>query len=327
MAYTWRTLTVADTPAWSDLVAVLAAHDGTADLYSAQDLAEELEFPGVDPALDTVAVVTDDGALVGFGQVFFRAELIDGLAAADTSGGVHPDHRGRGIGTEVLHRLASAARFGNARRHPGIASALRVDCGVGAAQARTLFGDEGFAEARFFHEMTQDLGHVDDGWTPSPSVRPYSPATDREAVRTAHNAAFADHWRFAPRAAGEWTTVVDGRAFRPDLSFVQPGPGGAIDGYILCAEYVAGELYVMIVGVRPQLRGHGVGAALLRTALRAGVAAGCDKATLDVDTDNSTGALRLYETVGFRVGYSSVASLKTLPPAPLANDPARWVTS
>ena len=89
---------------------MLAEHDGTDEIYSAEDLAEELEFPDVDPALDTVAVLDEQGALVAFGQVFFREALVDGLAAANTSGGVHPGHRGRGIGTELLHRLESAAQ-------------------------------------------------------------------------------------------------------------------------------------------------------------------------------------------------------------------------
>ena len=315
MAYRWRQLTAADTPAWSDLVAVLAEHDGTDELYSAEDLAEELEFPGVDPTLHTIAVLDDEGALVAFGQVFFREALIDGHSAADTSGGVHPDHRGRGIGTELLHRLESAARLGGARLDPAVATVLRVECGVEVAAARALFAAEGFSEARFFYEMKHDLVDVPDEPLSSP-LRPYSALTDREAVRVAHNDAFAQHWRFAPRSAQEWTTVIDGRAFRPDMSFVAAGPDGAdgaIQGYVMCAEYVPGELWVMILGVRQSARGRGVGTALLRATLTAAVAAGYEKAGLGVDTDNSTGALRLYESVGFSISRSSVASLKTLP--------------
>ena len=313
MGYTWRPLTAADTPAWSDLVALIAESDGTDELYSAEDLAEELEFPGVDPVLDTIAVLDEEGALVAFGQVFFREALIDGHAAADTSGGVHPNHRGRGIGTELLRWLESAARLGNAHRHPDVATVLRVECGVQVIAARTLFADEGFTEVRFFHEMKHDLLDVDRAFV-SPSLRPYSVLADREAVRVAHNDAFSQHWRFAPRSGPEWASVIDGRSFRPELSFVRPGADGVIEGYVMCAEYVPGELWVMLLGVRTQLRGQGVGAALLRTVLAAAVGAGYEKAGLGVDTDNSTGALRLYESVGFAVGHSRVASLKTLTP-------------
>ena len=53
-----------------------------------------------------------------------------------------------------------------------MATALRVDCGVEVVEARALFADEGFAEARFFYEMTHDLAGVDDGQALSPLLRP-----------------------------------------------------------------------------------------------------------------------------------------------------------
>ena len=313
MAYSWRSLTPLDAGPWAELVAVLAAHDATDELYSAEDLAEELEFPGVDPAVDTFAVDDDAGTLVAFAQVFFREALVDGQAAADTSGGVHPQHRGQGIGSALVDRLQVRASTGNAVRHPGVATALRVECGVQVAPARALFADLGFAEARFFHEMTHDLVGVDPDAPWPAHVRRYRAATDEEAVRVAHNAAFADHWRFAPRTEQEWTTVVRGGPFRPDLSFVQVGGEGSIVGYVLCAQYAPGELYVMNLGVDRKLRGHGVGAGLLRTALTAAVAAGYERAALGVDTDNGSSAMRLYESVGFGVSRSRIASIKILP--------------
>ena len=63
---------------------------------------------------------------------------------------------------------------------------------------------------------------------------------------------------------------------------------------------------VDLIGVRPAWRGRGLAPALLAEALRTFAAAGMDAAGLDVDTGNETGALRLYEGMGFGVHRTSV---------------------
>lgn len=323
VTYRWGPLTEADTPQWSELVTAIAEHDATDELSSAEDLAEELALPTVDPSRDTLAVRDDSGTFVAFGQVFFRYALIDGAVAAHTSAGVHPDHRGRGIGTELTRRLEERAVAGGAERYPGVATRLRSDVGIQVVDARALLANHGFVEDRFFHVMTHDLTALvdrdrdrDRGAGPALRLRPYDPDTDALAVRDAHNAAFAAHWRSAPWSPAEWASRVgESRTFRPGLSFIRPGPDGSIEGYLLAFEYGPGELYIGLLGVRPEGRGHGTGAALLRTALAAGAAAGYERAELDVDSANSTGAGRLYESVGFRTARSTVAALKRLDPA------------
>jgi mycothiol synthase len=314
--YRWLPLTEADTPEWSELVTAIAEHDSTDELYSAADLAEELALPTVDPARDTLAARdVDTGALIAFGQLFFRDALIDGQVAAHTCGGVHPNHRGRGVGTELMRRLEGRAATGGAERHPRIATCLRADVGVQVADARQLMADRGFVETRYFHVMTHDFTALgDSNAASSPGLRHYDADTDADAVRAAHNGAFATHWRSAPWSAAEWTSRVGGsRTFRPALSFVQPGGDGSLDGYVLSFEYVPRELYIGMLGVRTHGRGRGTGAALLRVALAAGLAAGFERADLDVDSANSTGAGRLYESVGFRPVRATVAALKSLP--------------
>jgi mycothiol synthase len=320
VAYHWSSLTATDTAEWSELVTAIEEQDATGELYSAADLAEELALPDVDPARDTLAVRDEPtGALVAFGQLFFRDALIDGQVAAHSCGGVHPRHRGRGIGTELMRRLEARAVEGGAERHPSTATSLRCDVGVQVADARALTADRGFVENRFFHVMTHDLSDPADGDAGGPGppeLRPYDATTDAASVRDAHNDAFARHWRSAPWSAAEWAgRVGESRTFRPALSFVRPGSGGSIAGYLLSFEYVPGELYIGLLGVRPQERGHGLGTALLRTALAAGRSAGFGQAALDVDSANGTGAGRLYESVGFRTVRSTVAVLKTFPAA------------
>ena len=59
------------------------------------------------------------------------------------------------------------------------------------------------------------------------------------------------------------------------------------------------EGYTDLLGVRREFRGRGMAQALLADAMRRFAAAGMDKASLDVDSENPTGALALYAKMGY----------------------------
>jgi mycothiol synthase len=53
-----------------------------------------------------------------------------------------------------------------------------------------------------------------------------------------------------------------------------------------------------LIGVRPSWRGHGLGDALLAHSLTALRGRGLGRAALNVDAENTSGALRLYRKAG-----------------------------
>jgi ribosomal protein S18 acetylase RimI-like enzyme len=77
-----------------------------------------------------------------------------------------------------------------------------------------------------------------------------------------------------------------------DLVVVDGEPGGRL----LVARW-AGEIRIVDITLLPELRGQGVGTALLSTVLEEAAAAG-KRVTIHVARDNR--ALRLYERLGFR---------------------------
>jgi ribosomal protein S18 acetylase RimI-like enzyme len=102
------------------------------------------------------------------------------------------------------------------------------------------------------------------------------------------------------------------RAFRPDLSVVAL-EDGAVVGYVLAYVYEADteatgvrETHFGQIGVLPAARGRGIASAVIVEALRRGAASGCARAGLQVDSDNVTGALALYEKLGFETTRSYV---------------------
>ncbi|MEP6852473.1 MAG: GNAT family N-acetyltransferase [bacterium] len=316
MAYTWTPLTKDDVPEWAALTNRLAESDGTEEFYSEEDLAEELDFPDVDAALDTWAARDRSGALVAFGQALVRSALVEDAVAVNVSAGVHPDHRGRGLGSELIARVEARALDTAAERFPGRPVTVGLSCGVQVADARALFAEHGYVESRYFFEMEHALAEVTgrlSGTQLPVGVRAYVLDADAEPVLAAHNVAFAQHWRSAPRSEAEWDArVTSARSFRPAHSFVHADDARTIDGYVICSEYVPGQLYIGLLGVRPDARHRGIGTTLLHTVLGAAADAGYTKVGLDVDSANSSGAGRLYKAAGFSTVRSSLVALKTL---------------
>jgi ribosomal protein S18 acetylase RimI-like enzyme len=178
-----------------------------------------------------------------------------------------------------------------------------------------------FSPGRNFYEMRCDLAEPvgDLPFAEGLRVQPWSDAVN-EPSRHAYNEAFAAHWGSQERDADSWNRYFTGhKFFRADLSRVVTA-GDEVAAFAIISVYpfeaeAKGytEAWIHLIGVRPAHRGRGVGAALLAEALRAIAGAGFEFATLDVDTDNETGALRLYEKLGFTVRRRQVRFVHPLP--------------
>jgi len=305
MRYTWRALQAADTQRWSVFTKIVSDADDTDEIYAADDLAEELDDPAIDPARDTIAVEDEHGTLVAVGQVMAPMVRADGAVRADFAGFVHPDHRGRGIGAVLLDRLQRRAGQVAAQRHPGRTVLRRTHVGASVGGAHALLEANGYRVARYFRELGRRLDEEVPRPANDPRVHLYDATRDAE-VHAAHCEAFSSHWGFAPPDEAQWRALLSGsRTFRPMYSVVGLGSDGRIDGYVLSYQYQPGELWIGQLGVRPTARGHGLaGAMLLHTLALA--APDFEIVKLGVDSENADGAGRLYESAGFTALRGSV---------------------
>ncbi|UQX89514.1 GNAT family N-acetyltransferase [Jatrophihabitans telluris] len=316
----WRPLDTDDVQAWAELTNLVATVDDTEEFYEPEDLAEELVVPGFDPALDTIGVWSES-TLVAYGQLRVRDGLNEGKAPGYLSGAVHPDHRGQGIASKIFDRLEPRARELAAERHPGADLKLGVGGGLEGDPVRPLLTDRGYEIVRYFMLMRRDLPGPR---LPGPSAVPIRAAIDVRrysedwagALRAAHNAAFADHFGSAPQSEAEWADGLALRLFRPELSFLVPGPDGQVLAYVMSYSYRPGELYIGRVGTVRAARGRGYAKACLVAALTAASEAGYTRADLDVDSINPTGAGALYESVGFRPMKTFASFSKEFPALP-----------
>ena len=129
-----------------------------------------------------------------------------------------------------------------------------------------------------------------------------------EAFYRALNESFAEHWEWHPKPFDEWLELRNGQ--HRD----EHGPVWFVvrDGDELAAVTrndadVAGGGYVGAIGVRPAWRGKGLGKALLYRTFAEFWRRGKTRVTLDVDSQNATGAVALYERVGMYVDSCGVA--------------------
>jgi len=307
----WQPVSPADAGEVSKLLSALAEADGTEEFYEPEDVVEELSSATVDAELDTIAVWVD-GALAGYGAVTVSTGRFDGRGTAFLQGGVHPQFRGQGFGRQIMEILEPRARALGAVRHPGRELLLRVSGGLDGDPVRPLLARRGHQPVRYFHEMTLPLpAELDLAGLPATQV--YTAAVS-ESTRLAHNEAFADHWGATGNDEQRWAEFVGARAFRPGLSFVAVAADGQVDGYSMIQEWVAGEAYASIVGVRPRARRRGLGRACLGASVRAATEQGYRVIELAVDTQNAHGAGGLYTSLGFTTKKTFTGYGKVVPP-------------
>ena len=324
MALVWRSIQVEDTPAWSVLSNLLARQDDTDEVYGPEDLAEEIAEPGFDASVDSLAV-WDGDTMVGFGQLRVSDTLRDGRAKAHIGGGVVGDHRGRGIGREIMDRMEERGRELSGQRHPGIPTTVDVWSGKPGSSAARMVAARGYEPVRYFQDMRVYLARWEAPAAPTMAEAPDSPAVAfapeyAEATRVAHNEAFADHWGSTERSAEKWLDQLNSRSFRPGYSrlVLNPEPTAsqddAVDSYLLSGEWAPGELYVSLVGTRRRARGRGHAGRMLTDVVRAAKEDGYRIVDLGVDSDSPTGAVGLYERVGFRKIRTNVVFSRLLRP-------------
>ena len=320
-----RGLTTADIPAWNRLLADVEREDRTGEHYNEDDLAEEMANPDIDPARDVVGGFLGED-LVAYFYVFPRS-VADGLHRIIIDGTVHPAHRGRGFGTRMVEAMLARALEAHQERQPDHELQLTLrGLATNDAQASLVAGI-GLSPERWNFVMRADLDDVPE----PPSVpaglelRTYDDGLSR-AMHEAHNAAFVDHPHFTPWTETMWKQwVTESRNFRPGMSLVvlDPAIEGHVAAYLQTNEYDAyeamtgkREAYVAKVGTRREYRGRGLASCLLGHALARYRQDGYAEAALDVDSENPTGALGIYQRAGFEVESRWTDYTRTVPASP-----------
>jgi ribosomal protein S18 acetylase RimI-like enzyme len=148
-------------------------------------------------------------------------------------------------------------------------------------------------------------GPRDPGPTPAGiAIRPVVPEGDLKLAHAILVEAFADEWGYRVIPYREWRALeveIDG--FDPSLWLLATEGDEAVGATNAFAEGSRG--WIGELGVRGAWRGRGIATAMLRRAFATFAERGLPRVMLNVDFENPTGAMALYEKVGMRAvrGY------------------------
>jgi mycothiol synthase len=301
---------------WSDLEAVtqliydVCAADGdTTVAVTPDELKHEWQNPGFVLEQDAFLVETSDGRIVGF------EEFSNGHkhAALHTDGYVHPDFKGRGIGTTLLRTIELRARQEMTLAEPDVRVTLRSGIDNRDPSSHELHRNEGYQPIRYHWRMEIVL----DGPPPEPifptgiELRPFIKGEHDIAVWQAQNEAFRDHWGSHDVTFEEWKhSRFDDPEFDPTLWPIA-WDGDQVAGFSL-NRYRMGIGWIRTLGVRRPWRKRGLGEALLLHSFGEFYRRGMKTIGLGVDAQNPTGATRLYQKVGMCTASEFVSYEKEL---------------
>ena len=286
-----RPLELSDARAVYEVMAAQEQHDlGTISIEEA-DIVADWQRPSYDLGTHSLGVLDGDH-LVAYAEYM-------GNTRGDAA--VHPDHRGRGIGTELAHWMQDNARADGA-------TVVGMPVPVDSAGDRLL----------------ESLGYR-VRWTSwemeSGTEVPYRAVPEGYSIRAATPEDHEACWQVLEDAFLEWSErerepfedfvarTIGRPGFEPWHLRLVADESGAVVGVTYVHPF--GTMgYVDRIATRRDQRGKGIAQAMLVDAFAAARAHGC--ITSGLNTDSRTGALGLYEKVGMQVTRTWVNRAITL---------------
>lgn len=300
----FRTATPADWDAIADVVNAARLADGLDEVRTAENLAAEYADSESFTLTRDMLLAVARGRVVGYTMGYLVVR--EGALVAETMGDVHPEVRRRGIGG-ALH-AATRARLADACAadpRPGPRE-LRSYAMEAEAPARALLDANGYVPVRYGFEMVRPLtGSLPVH--PLPAGLEMRPVTEDQyrAIFDADNEAFEDHWGHRPPEEADFQAHFHGPEMEPALWCVA-WDGDQVAGVVMNAIFAEENEALGIhrgwlqhVSVRRPYRGRGLAKALCAASFRVLRERGMTEAWLGVDGSNPTGALQLYEGLGF----------------------------
>lgn len=266
-------------------------------LYGEAEVSTEFIRHWFDLPHLTFWVAERDGRMIGYLDV--SDEL---LTRFEADARVQPDAWGGGVADALLDTAEAWARE---RAQPG--AIMRAYPGDGEEELRDAVERRGYRPVRHFFRMEIELGgppiEVED--PPAIVLRPFDLANDDpQRVYEAHMESFADHWGFHHVPFEEWRTYsLHGPHSDPAL-WKLAEDDGELAGFSMNSWHGSGDPtygWVNVLGVRSAWRRHGIGLALLARSFGEFRSRGARRVGLGVDTENTTGAVGLYERAGMSV--------------------------
>ncbi|MFN8232394.1 MAG: GNAT family N-acetyltransferase [Actinomycetota bacterium] len=279
-----RTLTFDDVDVVVALANACELHDVGFVMWEREDLTSDFRLPTVDPARDTVGVL-EDGRLIGWAFLpNERGAWVD----------VHPETRGRGIGTWLRRWTEDRAREHGAAR-------IGQSINDRALAALALLRDAGYTPRRESWILTMEHpSRPGDPVLPAGvTLRAFRAGDETEALQMFEDA-FAEHDDRPPSTLATWRAMtIERGGFAPEDLILAEDGGEIVGGAFLIDSE---EAWIDKFATRADHRHRGIARAMLQASFQRSFDRGY--AVTSLSTDSTGGARPFYEKVGMRVKES-----------------------
>jgi mycothiol synthase len=287
-----------------DLLEAVARHDREGLSVSVGEL--RLEWIESEPGWSRDCRVWEaNGRFVAAVGAFTGTDDTEGRVFGEID--VHPDAREPAFVDEVTAAFIESASMlvrGSGR--------MLIGTRQGQQWRRSALERAGFEVTRYFFRMIRPLDEpvvvppLPDGF----AIRPVEPERELAQWVDASNRGFAGHFEHQDGTVEQKQHWMNDPGYVPEADLVLINDRGEIIG---TAENGGETLtdgtergWVHSLAIVPEYRGRGMGRALLLASLESLRKAGFDTALLSVDSENQSGAMGLYTSVGFEVGHQNV---------------------
>ena len=297
----------ADYPEMLAVIEASKAVDKEEWVTSLEDIERDYRYlRNCDPATDMIFAEID-GKVVGYGRTWWEDER-KGDRVFSLFTNHDPDWRGVGIRRTVLRWLETRARAISDEHPTERVEWLQSWASEYEHDAVRLLQLEKYEIVRWEYEMVRNLAEdiLPASLPEGIEIRPVADA-DGERIFAAAYEAFADHWGeadwFSEKNLARWREAP---TYNPSLWKVA-WDGDEIVGMVLNyvderenETYARRRGYTETICVRKAWRGRGIAKALITASMKMHKANGMAETAHGVDTQNPTGALQLYEGLGYR---------------------------
>ncbi len=164
----------------------------------------------------------------------------------------------------------------------------------------------GYTLTRFFIEMSRPLEDLPEAELPEGIEA--RPVTEKQThqVWEAANEAFRDHWGYSEPKEEDYISYKSSRYFQPELWQVAWDGDEVVSSVMNYIDQEHNEKYhrkrgwTENISTRREWRRRGIAKALIVRSMHMHKAKGMTEVALGVDTDNPNGALRLYQSLGYK---------------------------
>jgi GNAT superfamily N-acetyltransferase len=283
-----------------------------ADQIPEMDTVEQIanaynHLTNCDPDHDMVMIEVND-RLVGYTRLWWGTEVnSDHIYFHVTF--LDPQFRRKGIGQAMLRWSERRLREIASSHPPHSKRMFQTFSAPHEAGKHALMQKEGYQPVRYGYLMVRpNLADIPD--LPLPEGLEIRPVKDDQlrAIWNAAQEAFRDHWGYVDRGEEGYQSFIKSVEYAPDIWKVAwdiktNEVAGMVLGFINRDEnqkFNRLRGWTENISVRRPWRKRGLASALIAANLRELKTRGMTEAALGVDTQNLTGALRVYERMGFQ---------------------------